>query len=78
MKVYVEQTKECIECDILRENKHTVWIKLPNGDEVKRYLTRNITDDGMIKINKLNKSEVSYETAPISDSSDDGGSTEEG
>ena len=78
MKVYVEQTKECIECDILKENKHTVWIKLPNGDKIKRHLNKNRTNDGMIKINKLNKPEVSDETVTVGDSSDDGRSTEEG
>ena len=56
MNVYIRETQETLECDVLKENFHTVWIKLPNNDAVKKHKNKNLIN-GMINISKI-KSEV--------------------
>ena len=76
MEVYVRSLNKCIECEVVKENNKTVWIKLPNGDVIKRHLNKN-KKENEIMINNY-KPEVKYETTPVTDSQDDEGNSEEG
>lgn len=76
MKVYVRGMKDRLECKVLKENINTIWVKLPNGDVIKRHLKKDIKK-GEIIINKY-KPEVKNATTPVTDTQDDEGSSEKG
>jgi len=64
MKVYITDTKEHMDCKIIKENNKTIWIELPNKDIVKRHrIKHNIK--GILTINQI---EVKNETTSIDNS----------
>lgn len=37
-----ERANAVLDCEVVKENAKTVWVKLPNGNRVKRHKTKHL------------------------------------
>lgn len=52
MKVYVKNTQDILDCEVLKENFYTIILKLPNKDIIKKHKYKNLINK-MINISKI-------------------------
>lgn len=42
MKLQVKLTSKTVTAEVIRENSKTVWVKLPDGNVIKRHKAKHI------------------------------------
>jgi len=65
MQVCLGAAKFKVDCEIVKENFHTVWVRLTNGDLVKRKKDRDFVDFATDSIKNQNRADE-IESDPFS------------